>query len=274
MALNSNLAISNENGVISFPLRICPHCHGAVDLDARFCKHCGNKIDEEKKARYTPKTKRTKVPLKTLDEIKAMERVLGTPTKNTPSKIRIADRNRMIFMLGICTGLRASDLLSLNASQFVNGNGTIYIIEKKTGKGRTIILPDNIKNAIERYIIRNKIAKDGLLFPSQKFGTAIDVCSWNDTIVAAAESLGWDKRLYGSHTVRKTYAYQFYTMANSISRERGYRALSVLCKELNHSSEAITLAYIGIDKEEICEICNLTTAQYDGLLNDINETED
>ena len=59
------------------------------------------------------------------------------------------------------------------------------------------------------------------------------------------------------------YAYRFYTQAQHLSQERGYRALSMLCKELGHSNEAITLCYIGIEAEEIKEICNLSAKDYD-----------
>ena len=87
---NSNLATKLDDNVIEFPYKICPHCHGTVDADARFCKHCGGKIEMEKKTRYTPKTKRTKVPLKTMDEIRAFEHALATPTKMTESVSRNA----------------------------------------------------------------------------------------------------------------------------------------------------------------------------------------
>lgn len=267
---NTNTTILG-NTVLQFPtIRICPHCHGQVDDDARFCKHCGNKLEISKKERYAPKTKRTKVPLKTLDEIKAMEEVLATPTKNTPSKQRIADRNSMIFMLGICTGLRASDLVRVTPNHINKSNNTLYIVEQKTGKGRTVNLSENILSAIDAYISKYGIGSEDLLFPSQKFGTPMTVLSLNDIIVEAAKSLGWDARFYGTHTMRKTYAYQFYTAANKLSRERGYRALSILCKELNHSSEAITLAYIGIAQEEVCEICNISTEQYNEIFNSYN----
>jgi len=270
----NNINTTIGNTVLQFPaVRLCPYCHGQVDDDARFCKHCGNKLEIAKKERYAPKTKHTKVPLKTIEEIMAMERVLATPTKDTPSKRRIADRNRMIFMLGICTGLRASDLVRVTP-KMISDDGTLYIIEKKTGKGRTIILPENIKRAINHYIAKYNIHKDEPLFPSQKGNDEMTVHTLNYLIVEAAKTIGWNALLYGSHTIRKTYAYQFYTAANKISKERGYRALSVLCKELNHSSEAITLAYIGIDKEEICEICNLTSSQYDKILNSYIDDED
>lgn len=267
-----NIANTIGNTVLQFPtVRICPYCHGQVDDDARFCKHCGNKLETEKRDRYTPKTKRTKVPLKTIDEIMAMEKVLATPKKDTPSKKRIADRNKMIFMIGICTGLRASDLVRLTPAHINRSNNTLYIVEKKTGKGREISLSQNVISAIDMYIAKYEIGNKDLLFPSQKFGTPMTVLSLNDIIVEAAQSLGWDARFYGTHTMRKTYAYQFYTAANKLSRERGYRALSILCKELNHSSEAITLAYIGIAQEEVCEICNITTEQYNEIFDSIND---
>ena len=255
------------NTVLQFPtVRLCPHCHGQVDDDARFCKHCGNKLEIVKKERYAPKTKHTKVPLKTIDEITAMVNMLTTPTKDTIIKRQIAERNGVLFMLGICTGLRGSDLVRITPGM-ISPDGLMYIIEKKTGKGRTIMLPDNMKKVLDGYIAKYQIGKTDLLFRSQMSDEAMTVHHLNYMIREAASKLGWNKTLYGSHTLRKTYAYQFYTTANAISRERGYRALSVLCKELNHSSEAITLAYIGIDKEEVCEICNLTSAQYDAILN-------
>ena len=255
------------NTVLQFPsIRICQHCHGQVDDDARFCKHCGNKLDVGEKKRYAPKSKHTKVPLKTIEEIRSMEEILATPSSNTQSKKRIADRNKTLFMLGICTGLRASDLVRVTPSM-IGTDGVLYIIEKKTGKGRSIIISENIKKVLDNYIEKYKIGNSDPLFPSQKGNDVMTVHSLNRLIVDAAKELGWNVALYGSHTLRKTYAYQFYTTANGISRERGYRALSVLCKELNHSSEAITLSYIGIDKEEVCEICNITSAQYNSILN-------
>lgn len=263
------------NTVLQFPTqRICPHCHGQVDDDARFCKHCGNKLEIAKKEKYAPKTKRTKIPLKTIEEIRAMEEVLAKPTKDTPSKKRIADRNKMIFMLGICTGLRASDLVRLTPNHIDIPNKLLYIVEKKTGKGRLVNLSERLIAALTAYISKYDIKNDKFLFPSQKFGEPMTVLSLNDIIIDAAKSLGWDARFYGTHTMRKTYAYQFYTAANKLSKERGYRALSILCKELNHSSEAITLAYIGISQEEVCEICNISTEQYNEIFNSYIENDE
>lgn len=140
-------------------------------------------------------------------------------------------------------------------------------------------MDSRLADMVARYVEDLKIGSNDYLFWSQDSTGHILRKSLNDNIIRpAAQRLGLDVRLYGSHTLRKTYAYQFYTQANALSRERGYRALSMLCKELGHSSEAITLCYIGIDKEEVCEICGLTADQYDwgfaeALREEFNEGE-
>lgn len=274
--------MENENTarILSFPeKRVCAKCHGDVDQDAIFCKHCGSRL--EKKEKYVPKTKRTKVPLKTMEEINTMYNYLATPVKNTDHSRRIAKRNSLIFLLGISTGLRASDLVTLKVEHFMKytGNGTIYVIEKKTRKGREIAVPKNIVGVIKKYISDEHLGYNDYIFRSSMNNYSdgepyLITTSLNRIIVRAAKALGWDERLYGTHTLRKTYAYQFYQTANSISKENGYRALSILCKELNHSSEAITLAYIGIEQEEICKICDITAERYSEIVNKINEDED
>ena len=116
---------------------------------------------------------------------------------------------------------------------------------------------------VAQYTDDMHLASEDFLFGSQKGGCLTRKTLNDDIIVPAAVRLGWNPLLYGSHTMRKTYAYRFYTQAQHLSQERGYRALSMLCKELGHSNEAITLCYIGIEAEEIKEICNLSAKDYD-----------
>ena len=263
----------NTIGILQFPeVKRCPYCHAEVDEDARFCSHCGNRI--EKKERYAPKRNQTKIPLKTMHDIETMFSILATPERKSPGRIRIAERNSLMFIVGITTGLRSSDIIRLTAKHFNTAvDGRIFVSEKKTGKGRVIHVSEDVMAKVKEYMHKYHISGDDLLFPSQKGGLMERHCL-NEIIVDAAKKLGWDPILYGSHTLRKTYAYQFYTKANTLSKENGYRALSILCKELHHSSEAITLAYIGIEEEEIRKICNLTTEQYADLISRMNFEED
>lgn len=158
-------------------------------------------------------------------------------------------------------------MVKLKANQFFKADGSPAMhymsLNRKQIKAE-IKLDSRLADMVARYVEDLKIGSHDYLFWSQDSTGHILRKSLNDNIIRpAAQRLGLDTRLYGSHTLRKTYAYQFYTQANALSRERGYRALSMLCKELGHSSEAITLCYIGIDKEEVCEICGLTADQYD-----------
>ena len=259
--------------VLQFPeIKRCPHCHAEVDEDARFCSHCGQRI--EKKKKYSPQRNQTKIPLKTMKDIETMFTVLATPERNTPGRIYVAERNSLMFMIGITTGLRSSDIIRLTAKHFNSAvYGRIFVVEKKTGKGRVISIHDGVMKKVKEYMHKYNRTGDDLLFPSQK-GSLMERHCLNQIIVDAAKKLGWESILYGSHTLRKTYAYQFYTKANTLSRENGYRALSILCKELHHSSEAITLAYIGIEEEEIRNICNLTAEQYADLIERMKFEED
>ena len=71
---------------------------------------------------------------------------------NTIKKL-LADKPRdlALFVLGINTNLRASDLLSLKAGQVrgVKAGGDIELREKKTGKLRRITLNQNCTSAIQ-----------------------------------------------------------------------------------------------------------------------------
>ena len=255
--------------VIPFPLQEtkvgkiqCKSCHAWVDEDALFCCRCGHKLAKVgRKQTYAPKKKFTKVPLKTQEEIAEWQRYLSTPKAETPARKRVAYRNFVLFTLGISIGLRASDLVRLKASDFRGDK--LYVIEQKTGKGREIALDARVKEMVQRYADELHLAPDGYLFWTSCGVDHLTPKSVTDKIMRpAAKALGLNPQLYGSHTLRKTFAYQFYKAANAISRERGYRALSVLCRELNHSSEAVTLRYIGIDAEESAEILGLTIDQY------------
>lgn len=258
----------------------CPHCFGEIPSAARFCMHCGNKVKFEKKSKKSaPKSKHTKVPLKTDEEINVFAQAISTPTSQSEHKRNIALRNLALFLTGINTGLRNSDLLRLRVSNFFNkdmsARKTLYVIEKKTGKGREIDIMPQLAEHIKEYVESAGLGYDDFLAGSQRGRTSsvrdddlhgenvLSGISWNQIIVSTAESLGWEPTLYGGHTLRKTFGYRTYKSARALSRESGELALAMICKMFNHSSQSITMVYVGIDKEEVMEICKLTSEQYD-----------
>mgnify|MGYP003169786553 CR=1 FL=1 len=66
-----------------------------------------------------------------------------------------SERNYVMFMFGIYTGLRISDILKFRVRD-VKGKDAIYLREKKTGKEKRFPLNAELKPIIEDYISDKK----------------------------------------------------------------------------------------------------------------------
>ena len=76
------------------------------------------------------------------------------------------DRNYMLFLLGINTALRFSDLRTLTVEKVKDNY--IYLREKKTKKEIKITLHSDIYKEVMEYIKRNNLYKTDYLFQSGK----------------------------------------------------------------------------------------------------------
>jgi integrase len=151
-------------------------------------------------------------------------------------------RNLALFVIGINTNLRASDLLRITVGQVrgLNAGDEITLKEKKTGKARRITLNRSCVEAIRGLLGTRSYADADPLFLGQR----------GCLTVPAVHSLvkSWCRALnlrgnYGSHTLRKTFGY--------IQRVYGGADIPTLMQCFNHSSQAQTLAYLGIQPEDI-----------------------
>jgi integrase len=148
-------------------------------------------------------------------------------------------RDYLLFVLGINSGLRISDLLSLTIDN-VKEIDRITLREKKTGKPKDFPLSDTCKEAIREYLVSTKI--DGnWLFKSKKGNHPITRIQAYRVINKAARMIGI-KEAIGTHTLRKTFGYWAYKNGADITK---------IQKLLNHSTPGITLAYIGITKDDL-----------------------
>ncbi len=172
-------------------------------------------------------------PIKNKKDIERVEEYLTKHSK----------RNRLIFAFGINTGLRVSDILSLNIED-VKGKNLVEIKEKKTGKYKRFPLNGKLKKLINEYLKEREkiysILKDDPLFVGKKH-CRLDRSQVYRFINEACKNIGLRINV-GTHTMRKSFGYHFY---------KKYNDLALLQKILNHSSPAITLRYIGIEQEEI-----------------------
>jgi len=168
-------------------------------------------------------------PLKTKKEIHDMIEALGM-TKN-------GKRDQLLFKLGISTGLRCGDLVGLKVEQ-VRGKTSFNIREGKTSKERTVHL-DKVMVEIAEYL-ETLPTETVYLFPSRKGDSHITTTQAYRILAKAGDMIG--RNDIGTHTMRKTFGYQFYTQTKDLEQ---------LMTILNHSSQKITLRYIGITKETI-----------------------
>jgi integrase len=147
------------------------------------------------------------------------------------------ERDYILFLLGINTGLRVGDLLKLKIKD-VQKKKRVVIKEGKTEKPRTIHL-SNIYNELNDYI--KTVQGSEWLFPSRKGNKSISRIQAYRQLNKAAGMIDINDGI-GTHTMRKTFGYWYYKETRDIA------SLQMI---LNHSHPEITLKYIGITDEEI-----------------------
>jgi len=178
---------------------------------------------------------------------KTSDRLDFDKTLNKSIKLLKSEKNFVIpflVIVGINTGLRISDLLSLKHSHLTNDK--FSIIEKKTKKSRTITINENIKKSYEIFKNRlNDFNENDFLFISQK-KSVYSVRSINRELKKMFKSKDLN---VSSHSLRKTYGYRVFENNNESDK-----SLILLSDIFNHSSTKITRIYLGIRDKEISDI--------------------
>lgn len=150
------------------------------------------------------------------------------------------ERNYIMWMMGIYSGLRISDILLLRVIDVLNKQ-YINIREKKTGKQRYFEINPALRKALNQYC-QEKRPEEYLIKSREKGNKPITRSMAYKILQDAAAHFDIDN--IGTHTMRKTFGYHFYTQTKDVV---------TLMKIFNHSTEAYTLRYIGIEQEAINE---------------------
>ena len=154
----------------------------------------------------------------------------------------------LLVALGCFTGLRISDILALRWNQIL-GVDEFTIIEKKTGKQRTLWLnPQLQKHIQECYEHIKPIGVKAPILVSQK-GTTFTIQAINRKLKDIKKHYKVKIKNFSCHSLRKTFGRQVYTM----SGDSAELTLVKLMELFNHSSIAITKRYLGLRQEEILE---------------------
>lgn len=162
-------------------------------------------------------------------------------------------RNRALFILGVKTGFRISELLSLKVRDVVqNGNLVDRIaVERKNMKrkreGRTVVLHAEAIQAIAELLselqLRSHAQPAGPLFRSRlRSPRAMSrVTAW-EMLKGAYAACGLTGKL-GTHCMRKTFAKKIYAkLGKDLIRTQ---------KALGHASVNSTVSYLSFSDEEI-----------------------
>ncbi len=156
----------------------------------------------------------------------------------------------LLFKFGLNTGLRISDILPLKVNNILKNNGEFkeYLVlnEKKTGKEKKIKLNAALRKTILAYIKSAKLTHDSYLFSSSK-GDHIGRVQAYRVLKEAATVIGIEN--FGTHSLRKTWGYWTY----KISRYN----VGLIMDTFNHSSQNITLRYIGVNQDQKDELYSL-----------------
>lgn len=272
----ANTAMKKANNIIE--LNFDDHRNDSEGTFNTYMDELKARRSKQAKINASKRRKGSVQPLRTQDEITAVANYLL-------SKGRYALRNWMIFIFGICTGLRCSDIVCRQwkdvVDEYGNVRNEIYVTERKTGKRRTIAIDDRLYKALCDYVkaYRKKITPDGYMFASQKKDTPyVKVDTVREILSEAIErSINDERRAYnkkirdegcvdpngeimrpkelvigGSHSMRKTYAYNQYQTANKHADELGaygQTPLTYVQTLLNHESSRDTVRYLDLNRE-------------------------
>jgi len=173
-------------------------------------------------------------PIKNPKDIEILKKTL----KNNPLYYAL-------FVLGINTNLRASDLLNINVSQVKNLEemDEVTIVEKKTKKERRVSLNRACVQAIKNLLATRDYKDTDFLFAGQR--GPLTVPSVSRLVKSWCASIHL-KGNYAAHTLRKTFGYQ-----QRVNFGVGLPDLMVC---YNHSNQKMTLDYLCIQPEEIKNI--------------------
>ena len=191
-----------------------------------------------------PKTHEATLPIKDEKQIKKLYKHLLYLINIASGDFQqyVAERNYIMVILGINTGLRAEDLLQLK----VNKVKRLWVTENKTQKQQDFFLSVPVKRIVMEYIARYELEPNDYLFQSRN-GDGYPIT--RQQAFRIMKQLGKQIDIeysFGLHSLRKTFGYQ--TVVHSKDK---LAALEELKEMFNHSSITVTERYICWDRDDV-----------------------
>lgn len=164
-------------------------------------------------------------------------------------------RNFALFVVGINTAYRASELLSIRVGQVrhLKPGDRLEVKQKKTKKYRAVTMNTTCYEAIRKLLehLDRKALKvrdlswvddEAFLFAGRQPDRPISVPTLNNLVKDWCRKINL-KGNYGSHTLRKTWGY--------MQRTKQDTPIPLLMQAFGHASQQQTLSYPCIQDQEI-----------------------
>jgi integrase len=160
----------------------------------------------------------------------------------------------LLFVVGINTALRISDLLALQVDHFLDDPKRIrqrfWIKEQKRSKRQEVVINSSIQETLDEYLAAYPQISDGrdhFIFFNTKVGHFREPIkrgqAWK-VITTICQQVGLNGN-FGTHSLRKTWGYH--------ARMQGVD-LALIMHKLNHESIAYTKRYLGITDDELLAV--------------------
>ena len=155
-----------------------------------------------------------------------------------------SERDYLLFVFGINTGLKISDLLLIKVKDLFNPNGDVmdfyHYSDLDSERRKSVFLNKKVKEAIFEYFNVTNKEDQVFLFQSRKFKQPITRQQAYRIIHDAAINVGIEGRI-GTNSLAKTFGFHAFKQGVSIA---------LLQKHFNHATPSETLKFLGISKEE------------------------
>ncbi len=174
-------------------------------------------------------------PIRSIKDIQTIKGLLA----NKP-------RDLFLFVIGINSGLRVGDLLTLTVGDLkgIEVGEKYRIRESKTGKMNYFVMNEEIFKSFLMLMSKVEYDEDDFIFKSRRGDKAISLVQVGRLVKEWTKAINL-KGNYGTRSLRKTFGYH-QRITFGVSWE-------VLAKRFNHSHPKVTMRYIGVDDKEVEE---------------------
>ena len=154
---------------------------------------------------------------------------------------KFATRDRALFILGVKTGLRISELLSLRVGDVAERVSVARKNTKGRREGRSVALHPAARTAVASWVAEAELGAEEPLFRSREGGAITRNAAYK--ILKGAFSRAGVTGKTGTHSMRKTFAAKLYDALD--------RDLVKVKAALGHKDINSTVSYLSFETSEV-----------------------